>query len=297
MGMNVANSSTERRMLFSFEQLDENRFRTEPIPSDLLRLYGGQVVAQALAAAHRTVDDGKLANSCHAYFIRPGTIDRPLELQVSRDSDGRSFSARRVVVTQDDRLVLNLSASFHIREEAPRHQRAMPDVPPPHGLPSMEDLIEQVSDTLPERHWPFWRRDHIFEWRPAEPFRILHGPVESPRRNFWLKLKEPGPASAAEHQWLFAHASDLHLLHAGLAPLGIGFADDHLQTASLDHTIWFHEPFRADQWLLYAVDSPAAAQSLALGTGDLFTADGRLVASTAQQGLVRWLDKPRSHAL
>ncbi len=292
-----AERAIERKMLFAFEEKGKDHFRTQPIPTTMLRLYGGQVVSQALAAAHRTVAEGKLANSCHAYFVRAGAIDRPLDFLVERDSDGRSFSARRVSVLQDGQLILSLSALFHAHEEAKRHQRPMPDVAPPDGLASMDELIADVGDALPKRHHPFWRRDHIFDWRPVGPFRIMDGQVESPRRNFWLRLKDPAEPSERLHQWFFAYASDLHLLHAGLAPFGLGFADDHLQTASLDHAIWFHEPFRTDEWLLYSIDSPAAAQSLALGTGDLFTADGRLVASTAQQGLIRLHDEARKETL
>lgn len=290
-------SATERRMQFAYATVGEDRFRTAPIPSTLLRLYGGQVVAQALGAAQLTVPATRLAHSCHAYFVRAGDTHKPLDFTVSRDSDGRSFSARRVLVEQGGKLILSLSASFQEPENGPRHQFPMPDVPPPDELRPMADYVTEIGDALPSRHWPFWRRNHLFEWRPVEPFRIFNAPPESSRRHFWVKLMAPCGDDPAEHQRYLAYASDLHILHAGLAPLGIGWADDRLQTASIDHAIWFHDHFRVDDWLLYALDSPASMGARALGRGIFFTRDGRLVATASQEGLIRLLDKPRINTL
>jgi acyl-CoA thioesterase-2 len=287
----------EREGLFAFETLAPNHFRTAPIPSGLLRLYGGQVVAQALAAAQLTVDPDRMAHSCHAYFIRPGKIDLPLDFHVVCDSDGRSFSARRVTVQQDNETILTMGVSMHIAEQAPSHQQAMPEVPPPEQLPTMESMLHELADTLPDRHAPFWLRDHLVEWRPVEPLNLQSGKPGPALRHIWLRMKDRWDAPPFKHQWLFAYASDLHLLHTGLIPLGIGASDNHLQTASLDHSIWFHDSFRADEWLLYALDSPVAAHSLTLGTGTVFTSDGKLVANTAQQGLIRMLRTPRTGKL
>lgn len=293
----MGNAETERQMLFALERAGEDHFRVAPIPSGLLRLYGGQVVAQALAAAQRTVPAGRLAHSCHAYFVRAGDTHLPIDFRVSRDRDGRSFSARRVIAEQDGRLILSLAASMHEEEDGLRHQLAMPDVPSPESLRPMVDYIAEVGDALPRRHWPFWRRDHLFDWRPVEPFAILSAKAASSRRHFWMKLRCPLGDDPAEHQHFLAYGSDLHILHAGLAPLGIGWASDHLQTASLDHSIWFHDRFRADDWLLYVLESPAAAGARALGRGVVYTRDGRLVATVAQEGLIRLLDQPRTHNL
>ena len=287
----------ERRALFAFETKGVDRFRALPFPSGLLRLYGGHAVAQALAAVQRTAPPGRPVASCHAYFVRPGDTDAPIDFTVSRDRDGRSFSARRVAVEQGGKLILSMSALLHEAEDGPRQQFPMPEIPPPEKLRPMSDWIAEIGDALPRRHWPFWRRDSLFDWRPVEPFRILESPVESSRKHFWVRLKAPLGDDPAEHQRFFAYASDLHILHAGLAPIGIGFADDHLQTASLDHSIWFHDRFRVDEWLLYALDSPATMGARALGRGNVFTADGRLVASVAQEGLVRMLATPRGHTL
>ena len=287
--------AAERAALFAFMEIGRDHFRTTSFPSGLLRLYGGQVVSQALAAVQRTVSSDRLAHSCHAYFANPGDIHLPLDFRVTRDRDGRSFSTRRVTVEQQGKLILTLSASFHDTEDGPRQQLPMPDVAPPEGLRSMAELIAEVGDALPRRHWPFWRREALFDWRPVEPFRILTSPVESSRKHYWVRLNGRLSDDPAEHQRFLAYASDLHILHAGLAPLGIAWADDYLQTASLDHAIWFHDRFRVDEWLLYALDSPASVGSRSLGRGTLFTTDGRLVATTSQEGLIRILSAPRSN--
>lgn len=293
----TGDATTERKMLFALESVGGDHFRAAPIPSGLLRLYGGQVVAQALAAAQRTGPPDRLVHSFHAYFVRAGDTRRPIDFHVSRDRDGRSFSARRVMVEQDGQLILSLAASMHAREDGPRNQLAMPDVAPPEGLRSMADYIADVGDALPHRHRPFWRRDHLFDWRPVEPFNILTAKPDSSPRHFWMKLKSPLGSDPAEHQRFFAYGSDLHILHAGLAPLGVGWASDYLQTASLDHSIWFHDRFRSDDWLLYALDSTAAAGARTLGRGTVYTRDGRLVATVAQEGLIRMLAEPRTRML
>ena len=293
----VDDPATERRMMFAFETVGADRFRLPPVPSRLLRLYGGQVIAQALAAVQRTAPPGRPVHSCHAYFVSAGDSARPIDFIVSRDRDGRSFSARRVAVEQDGRLILSMAASLHAIEAGAQHQFAMPEVAPPESLRPMEDAIAAFGDTLPRRHWPFWRREQMIDWRPVEPFRIMNGPPEPSPRHFWLRLKAPLGDDPAEHQRFLAYASDLHILHAGLAPLGIGWADPYLQTASLDHAIWFHDRFRVDEWLLYALDSPAAGHARALGRGNVFARDGRLVATVTQQGLIRVRTEPQDEKL
>ena len=282
----------ERRMLFAYEETGPDRFRAAPIPSGLLRLYGGQILARALRAMQQTVSPDRPAHSFHAFFGKPGLTDKGLDFAVTRDNDGRSFSSRRVTVEQDGALVMSASASFQVAEDGPRHQFAMPDVPPPEQLRPMSDYIADAP--LPERHLPFWRRPQLFEWRPVEPFLMFNGQPESCHRHYWLRLKSPLGGDRALHQCYLAYASDLHILHAGLAPLGMGWADDYLQTASLDHAIWFHDHGRVDDWLLYALDSPAAGSSRSLGRGTIYTRDGRLLATVAQEGLIRVLDAPRA---
>lgn len=289
--------AVEREMLFAFDTVGPDHFRTAPIPSRLLRLYGGQVVAQAVAAIQKTALPDRSIHSCHAYFLQPGSIDRPIDFIVSRDRDGRSFSSRRVVVQQDGNIILTMGASMQVREDSRHHQFQMPDVPGPEGLRPMTDYVAEIGDALPRRHWPFWRRQHLFEWRPVERFRIFDEEPGPSIRHIWFRFRGTLGDDPAEHQRFFAYASDLHILHAGLVPLGIGWADDHLQTSSLDHCIWFHDDFRVDEWLLYALDSPAAAGARALGRGLVYAADGRLIASVMQEGLIRVLDKPRGNNL
>jgi len=280
---------TDRRQalsdLFDFEDLGD-RFRAPPRPTALARLFGGQVVAQALAACQRTVE-GRNANSCHAYFVRAGDPAMPIDFTVERDTDGRSFSARRVVARQAERPILTMSASFQVPEGGPSHHFPMPVVPPPDQIVPESELVFAVADRLPPRHRPFWLNDMGFDFRvvdATDPF--AHAPVAG-RRYVWLKLRHRIGDDPAEHQRLFAYASDLYMMHTGLLPFGLGWADARLQDASLDHAIWFHDPFRIDDWLLYALDSPAAGHARSLGRGLVFTEAGRLVATAAQEGLIR----------
>ena len=273
--------------LFAFTEIAPNRFRIAASHGPLMRLFGGQVLAQALAAAQRTVADDRPASSCHACFVRPGNPARPLDLAVVRDSDGRSFSMRRVSVTQDDALILSLSATFHQPETGPVQQFPMPDVPWPESLPTQDDVIAAAMPHLPHHRQAFWNRDLGIDFRAVEPFVTVAPPKVPPRRHFWLRLKRTIGDSHAEHQRMLAYVSDLYLMHTGLLPLGIGWADPDLQDVSLDHALWFHQAFRVDEWLLYAMDSPFAGGARTLARGTIFTRDGRLVASVAQEGLIR----------
>ncbi|MDB5723172.1 MAG: Acyl-CoA thioesterase [Alphaproteobacteria bacterium] len=283
----IRDRTAELAGLFAFDEVEKDRFRAAASRSPMQRLYGGQVIAQALSAAQRTVRDGRLAHSCHAYFVRPGHPDLPIDLAVTRDSDGRSFSARRANAVQGDRLILSLSASFQDSESGPEHQFEAPDVPGPEGLQPQSELLGALGTRLPPRHHAFWLRDTGFDFRSVESF-VTFSPEPMPaRRHFWFRLRNRIGDDPAEHQRLFAYASDLYLLHAGLLPLGVSWAEPSLQDASLDHSIWFHDRFRIDEWLLYALDSPRAGHARTLARGQIFTRDGRLVVSVAQEGLIR----------
>jgi acyl-CoA thioesterase-2 len=188
---------------------------------------------------------------------------------------------------QADRLILSLAASLHDEEVGPTQQAEMPDVPPPEALISQDDVIREAMPYLPAHRHPFWDRDLGLEFRSVEPFVTFEPPHAPARRHFWMKVKLPLGDDPALHQQMLAYMSDLYLMHTGLGPLGIGWADAHLQDASLDHAIWFHQRFRADEWLLYAMDSPYAGGARTLGRGTVFTRDGRVVASVAQEGLIR----------
>lgn len=272
--------------LFAFEQIGPDQFRAPAHPTPLARLFGGQVVAQALAACQRSVE-GRNAHSCHAYFIRAGVPEQPLDFAVERDTDGRSFAARRVVVKQAGRAILTMSTSFHADEDGASHHLLMPAVPAPDEIAPESERISAVADRLPERHQPFWLNDMGFDYRVVEKTDAFAFPSTPARRNVWMKLRHRIGDDIGEHQRLFAYASDLYMMHTGLLPIGLGWADPRLQDASLDHAIWFHDRFRVDEWLLYALDSPAAGHARTLGRGLVFTQDGRLVASAAQEGLIR----------
>lgn len=283
----------EREALFDFEQTGPDAFRTKPLPSGLLRLYGGMIVAQALAAMRATVPEDKDAHALHLFYQRAGLIDRPLDFAVERDTDGRSFAQRRVAVTQDGVPVAHAMASFQVAEDGAVHQEAMPAVAGPEGLEPLPEILARALDDVPARHRPFWCRRQQFEWRPVEHFPIRNATPRPAQRHFWMRANATVDAPLQVHQRLLAYASDTHIMQTGLRPLGISWTDDHLQTSSLDHAIWFHNPFRVDEWLLYALDSPVASGARVMGTGKVFRQDGTLVATVAQQGLARMLDEPR----
>lgn len=273
--------------IFDFEAIAPDRYRAAPAGGGMARLYGGQVFSQAMAAAQATSPDARLVHSAHAYFVGPGDPHLPIDFAVSRDRDGRSFSARRVEARQQDRLILTLSASLHADEGGQSHQFAMPDVPGPETLTPQDEVIRAVGDRLSPRHHTFWLGRFAVDYRAVEPFVTFDPPHAPPVRHFWMRVRDPVGDDPAHHQRLLAYASDLYILHTGLAQMGVGWSDPELQDASLDHAIWFHDRFRADEWLLYALDSPRTAHARAIGRGLVFAQDGRLVASVVQEGLVR----------
>ncbi|MGF7154821.1 acyl-CoA thioesterase-2 [Novosphingobium gossypii] len=287
----------ERRLAYDFEEIGPDQFHVAPVPSGLLRLYGGMALSQSLAAAQRTAPPDKIAHSLHAYFLQPGLIDRPLEFSVTRESDGRSFSNRTIRMTQDGAPILNMMASFKAPEPAARHGFTMPDAPEPEGLTSLAELVARYGDRMPARHRPFWRRRQQVDWRPIGMFPFDEREVRPPTRNFWFRFHGTIDGPLHVQQRLLAYASDLHIFHTALGPLGIGWANDFLQSSSLDHAIWFHDEFRVDEWMLYALDSPAASDAMALGRGNIFRRDGTLIATVSQQGLARMLEEKREGKL
>ncbi|RVQ68681.1 acyl-CoA thioesterase II [Croceicoccus ponticola] len=296
--MNPANPypddpAQERALAFDFVQTAPDRFASHVIPSGLLRLYGGMVAAQALATAQATVPEDKAVHSLHAYFLKPGLTDRPLDFSVRRLTDGRSFAARQISVTQDDKPIVEMMASFQTDEAGRTHAFAMPDVPPPDDLPILEDLFAAHRDTLPDRHRPYWLRRQQLEWRPCEPFLFGQSEVLPPRRNFWFRMKQPLQATEAEHRRWLVYASDFHIFQTGLLPLGLGWDSNYLQTSSLDHAIWFHGAVDMNEWMLYALETPAASGARTLSRGSMYRADGTLIATVTQQGLLRELAQER----
>ncbi len=272
--------------ILDLEQLEVNLFRGNSHSPGWQRVFGGQVICQALVAATRTVD-GRGAHSLHAYFLRPGNPAVPIVYEVDRIRDGKSFTTRRVVAIQQGEAIFSMSASFQVEEGGFEHQAPMPDVPPPEELMSETDLMQQFMAVAPEPIRRYWQRERPIEMRPVSLQRYVGRRGLPPVQNVWVRTKGPLPDDMDVHRCVLAYASDLLLVDTSLMPHGRHVFDPDMQVASLDHAMWFHQPFRADDWLLYALDSPAAAGGRGFNRGSLFTRDGRLVASVAQEGLIR----------
>ena len=274
--------------LLELERIEDNIFRGESRDIGSARVFGGQVLGQALTAASYTVD-GRDVHSLHAYFLRPGDVDAPIVYEVDRARDGRSFSNRRVVAIQHGRPIFNMTASFQVPERGLEHQAEMPDVPGPDGLADLREMPADLLAKVPEKMRRFLTAERPFEVRPVEPIHVLSPAPTEPARHIWIRTVEPLPADCDMHvhRNLLAYISDYQLVATATLPHGIRFEHGTVQMASLDHAMWFHRPFRADEWLLHSMESPNASGARGLALGKLFTEDGRLVASTAQEGLVR----------
>jgi acyl-CoA thioesterase-2 len=282
-----ARLAAELVALLDVEEIDTDLFRGARQRGGEGRVFGGQVIAQALQAAQRSTDGGKVAHSLHAYFMRPGDELYPIVFRVVRDFDGKSFATRRVIAQQRGQPILNMACSFQSPEEGFAHQDAMPDVPMPESLVSESELLPRIADRLPERLRPRLLRPRPIEVRPVVP-RDWTAPAPAPPVQYiWFRLCAPMADDPAMHRAVLAYASDLGLLSTGMLPHGVGWMSPQMQVASLDHALWLHEPFRADEWLLYAMDSPWAGHARDFSRGRIFTQAGRLVASTAQEGLIR----------
>lgn len=282
--------------LLDLEPLEHNIYRGDNRDLGTGRVFGGQVFAQALVAARRTVPDGREAHSVHGYFLREGDFRAPIVYFVDRPRDGRSFTSRRVTAIQHGEAIFHLSASFHIDEPELDHQSSMPVVPPPEEVPSELELIRARADRIAEPLRSIVTQDRPIDIRtiqPADPFaRPEQRDQSTARRLIWFRLVERIPDAPLLHQAVLAYASDYGFLPTALLPHGIAFRDPRLFIASLDHTVWFHRPFRADEWLLYVSDSPSAFGARGFVRGQVFTQDGTMVASMAQEGLIR-LREPR----
>lgn len=252
------------------------------------RVFGGEVIAQALNAAQATVAEGRAAHSLHAYFLRGGSEDHPSHYQVMRDFDGGSFSNRRVVASQQDSPILNFTASFHRHHPGLSHRDApMPDVPPPEELEPETDVRLRFAETArPEARHHFLAPRPV-EMRAVEGRHWMNPQAAPPRSHSWFKTVAPLPDDPAVHRAILAYASDMTLLGTCALPHGLSWARGEIVSASLDHAIWFHDDFRADEWLLYATDSPWSDRGRGFNRGQIFTRDGRLVASVAQEGMIR----------
>jgi acyl-CoA thioesterase II len=272
--------------LMDLEEIDLNLYRGPVTSEPWIRVFGGQVVGQALIAACRTVDRPRMPHSLHAYFMRPGDPHRPIIYQVNRDRDGGTFSSRRVVALQNGQPILNLAASFQVPEKGLEHQFAMPDVPPPEGLEEDRAILERNKHLLRGKSLPTVLRERPIAFRPIDPVP-LGGEKLPPFRSYWFKAVAPLPDDQILHRGLLAYASDMMLLGTCMRPHGLNWMSDNIQEASLDHAVWFHGDIKLDDWLLYVLDSPWSGEARGLNRGLIYTRDGRLVASVTQEGLIR----------
>ncbi len=273
--------------ILDLETLEHNLFRGRSPSVGWQRVYGGQVIGQALVAAIRTVEDGRFAHSLHAYFLRPGDPQVPIIYEVDRIRDGKSFTTRRVVAIQHGQAIFSMSASFHREEQGFDHQMPMPDVPGPDELPSEAELKARLMEHLPAPIRAYWERERPIEMRPVDISRYFDRTAREPVQHVWMRATAPLPDRRRLHQCVLAYASDFTLLDTALIAHGRAVFDPDLQLASLDHALWFHRPFRADEWLLYSQDSPTTHGARGFCRGTFHARDGTLVASAAQEGLIR----------
>ena len=279
--------------LLQLERIEDNLFRGQSRDIGTRYVFGGQVLGQALSAAQQTVDAERHAHSLHAYFLRAGDVDAPIVYNVERTRDGSSFSARRVVAIQHGQPIFNMTASFHVPEGGAQHQFPMPLVPMPEDLPPAVLVPPGELDEVPAMRRRWLSNEGPFEFRHVHPRNELHPTKQPPYQNVWFRLADRAPDSDVLHRSLLAYASDFHLIGTTTFAHAISYLQPNVQMASLDHALWFHRPFRADDWLLYACDSPSAQGSRGLARGMVFTRDGVLVASTAQEGLIRVLEQKK----
>lgn len=251
------------------------------------RIFGGQVIAQALRAAYHTTPDDRLCHSLHAYFMRPGDPSRPVIYEVDRARDGRSFTTRRVVAIQHGEQILNLSASFHIDESGYDHQITMPTVPAPDGLETRSAFRARIARDLPDEIRKEVTRPSPIELRDTDPNHPLDPKVMPHTHAVWFRLARAVPHDQRLHHCLMAYASDLYLMGTALRPAGESLMTGRVMPASLDHAMWFHRPFDFSNWHLHAMDSPSASGGRGFNRGSIFAQDGTLVASTTQEGLIR----------
>ncbi|HEY6005660.1 MAG TPA: acyl-CoA thioesterase II [Anaeromyxobacter sp.] len=271
------------------EPLEVNLFRGQSRDIGVPRVFGGQVIGQALVAAERTVD-GRVPHSLHAYFLLPGDVAAPIVYQVDRIRDGRSFSARRVQAIQHGRPILSMIASFQAPEAGLEHAAPMPDVPPPEALTSSTELIERwlsEAGPVPPQLEEALRIPSAIEFRPVEPQNPLRPRPGEPRQAVWFRAFDRMPDDPQLHRCVLAYASDFHLVATALRPHGVSWWQRSMIVASIDHALWFHRAARVDEWLLYVMDSPSAQSARGLARGMIYDRGGRLVASAAQEGLMR----------
>ncbi|MCU0657526.1 MAG: acyl-CoA thioesterase II [Polyangiaceae bacterium] len=284
----MSNVLDELIQLLALEQIEQNLFRGQSQDLGWGTVYGGQVLGQALSAATQTVPPDRPVHSLHAHFLRPGDVSRPILYDVDRIRDGSSFTTRRVVAIQKGEAIFHMAASFQKREEGFEHQDPMPDVAMPEGLPTEQQRLAGFASRLPRFLRERLTSERPIEVRYADPDAdpVLPAP-RAPSRAIWMRAAHALPDNPALHACLLAYASDNGFVTTALLPHGVTWLTPGMQVASLDHAMWFHHDVRFDQWLLHSIDSPCSSGSRGLVRGRVFSQDGKLVASTSQEGLIR----------
>jgi len=282
----MSSAVTDLLSILDLEPLERNLFRGRSPQVGWQRVFGGQVIGQALVACRRTVEDLP-PHSLHAYFLLPGDPSVPIIYEVDRIRDGKSFTTRRVLAIQHGAAIFAMTVSFHREEEGFEHRFPIPAVPPPEDLPSEQDIKSTVLPLMPDPVRKYYERERPIELRPVEFGRYVGQRQAEGKFHVWIKTTSALPDDPAVHQAVLAYASDMTLLDASLIPHGRTVFQKEIMAASLDHALWFHRPFRADEWLLYAQDSPSAHGARGFSRGLIFRRDGTLVASVAQEGLIR----------
>jgi acyl-CoA thioesterase-2 len=288
--MSMSKSLIDLISILDLEPLEENLFRGVSPQTSWQRVFGGQVIGQALVAACRTVEnvEQRLPHSLHCYFILPGDPAIPIIYEVERLRDGRSYVTRRVTAIQHGHAIFSLMVSFHADEESAfDHQDPMPQVPTPDMLTAEEVAKQPMFKEMPDFIRRYYESDRPIELRPVELGRYFGEKIDDGRIHVWIRTAAKLPDDPALHMCALAYASDFSLLDAAMARYGRTLFDKRMMPASLDHAMWFHRPFRADEWLLYAQDSPSAQHGRGLTRGQIFRQDGTLVASVAQEGSLR----------
>lgn len=273
--------------LLSLERIEENLFRGQSQDLGWGQVFGGQVLGQALSAAAQTVPSDRPVHSLQAYFLRPGDASKPIVYDVDRSRDGQSFTTRRVVAIQNGKPIFHLGASFQADEPGYDHQEPMPTVPGPERLPSELDLWREYEEKIPKRMRARVLAERPIELRPVDPMDVFNPIPKSPINSMWVKAAGILPDDASLHRYLLAYCSDFGFIPTALRPHGASWVDPSLQVASIDHVMWFHRPLRMDEWLLHVMESPSASGARGFVRGRFYDRQGRLVASTAQEGLMR----------
>ncbi|MGF1721403.1 acyl-CoA thioesterase II [Vibrio kyushuensis] len=284
----MSNALKELLSLLQLEKLEEGLFRGQSENLGLPQVYGGQVIGQALSASRYTVESDRTVHSFHSYFLYPGDPEKPIIYDVENLRDGKSFSTRRVKAIQNGRPIFYLTASYHGDQPGFEHQNTMPDVPGPENFRSESELAASVAHLLPEKLKKIFCGDKAIEMRPVTVVNPLKPTKEEPKQYLWMRTNGEMPDSQLIHQYLLAYASDWGFLVTALHPHEVSLMTPNFQVATIDHSIWFHRPFKTDEWLLYVIDSPTASNTRGLVRGEIYNREGHLVASAVQEGVMRF---------